>query len=388
MRPHPVFADMPTTVFETMSGLARAHDAINLGQGFPDAPGSESLRRIAAEALMTGSNQYPPSRGLPELRHAVVEHYGRLQGLSLAFEGVLITSGATEALAAALLAFVNSGDEVVILEPAYDAYRPLIERAGGVASPVRLVSPGWRLTEAAIEAVIGPRTRAVLFNNPHNPTGRAFDPEERAAVARICVRHDLIAISDEVWEHVIFDGREHRSLLSEPGMAERALKIGSAGKMFGMTGWKVGFLCGSPALVEPVAKAHQFLTFSTPPNLQSAVAVGLAWDDAAFLSSRQVLQRSRDRLAEGLLAAGYALTPSEGTYFLGLDLGASGIALTDHEFCLRIVAEFGVAAIPMSAFTTGADEGAIVRLCFAKADPVLDLAVERLQSARRHLRSV
>ncbi len=283
MRAHPVFADMPVTIFEIMSGLAREHDAINLGQGFPDDQGPESLRSLAADALMTGSNQYAPSRGLPELRHAVVEHYGRMQDVSLTFDGVLITSGATEALAASIMAFVHPGDEVIIFEPAYDAYRPLIERAGGVAVPVRLQPPSWRLTEESIEAAVTPRTRMVVFNNPHNPTARAFGAHEVAALARVCVRHDLIAVSDEVWEHVIFDGRRHRSMIAESGMASRTLKIGSAGKMFGMTGWKIGFVCGDPALVDPVARAHQFITFATPPNLQGAVAAGLAWPEAAFV---------------------------------------------------------------------------------------------------------
>jgi aspartate/methionine/tyrosine aminotransferase len=304
-----------------------------------------------------------------------------MHGVPLQFDGVLITSGATEAIAASISAYVQPGDEGIVFEPAYDAYRPLIERAGGVAVPVRLDPPTWRLTEAAIEAAITPRTRAVVFNNPHNPTARAFDADEVAALARVCVRHDLIAISDEVWEHVLFDGRRHHALIAEPGMAARTLKIGSAGKMFGMTGWKIGFVCGDPALVDPVAKAHQFLTFATPPNLQTAVAAGLAWDASAFIEMQQGLQRSRDRLASGLQAQGFVLTPSEGTYFLGADLKASGIALDDEAFCRRVVAEFGVAAIPLSAFVTGGGDGSTIRLCFAKADAVLGEAVERLGRA-------
>ncbi|WP_298158477.1 aminotransferase [Brevundimonas sp.] len=386
MRAHPVFADMPVTIFETMSGLAREHGAINLGQGFPDDQGPESLRRLAADALMTGSNQYAPSRGLPELRHAVVEHYGRLQGVDLTFDGVLITSGATEAIAASILAFVHPGDEVIIFEPAYDAYRPLIERAGGVAVAIRLQPPSWRLTQEAIEAAVTARTRMVVFNNPHNPTARAFDADEVAALARVCVRHDLIAVSDEVWEQVIFDGRRHRPLIAEPGMAARTLKIGSAGKMFGMTGWKIGFVCGDPALVDPVAKAHQFLTFATPPNLQVAVAAGLAWPEAAFVEMRAGLQRSRDRLAAGLSARGFVLIPGEGTYFLGVDLAASDIALSDEAFCRRAVIEFGVAAIPLSAFVSDDAAGSVIRLCFAKADAVLDEAVGRLGRAAEALR--
>lgn len=380
---HPVFADIPVTIFETMSGLAREHGALNLGQGFPDDQGPEDLRRLAAEALMTGSNQYAPSRGLPELRHAVVEHYARLQGVDLSFDGVLVTSGATEAIAASISAFVQTGDEVLIFEPAYDAYRPLIERAGGVAVAVRLEPPLWRLTAEAIEAAITPRARMVVFNNPHNPTARAFDADEVGLLARACVAHDLIAISDEVWEHVVFDGRRHRSLIAEPGMATRTLKIGSAGKMFGMTGWKIGFVCGDPALVGPVAKAHQFLTFATPPNLQFAVAAGLAWPEDRFVEMRAGLQRSRDRLASGLADQGFILTPGEGTYFLNIDLAASGVILPDRDFSLRTVAGFGVASIPLSAFLSGEPTGAVARLCFAKGDVVLDQAVERLGRARR-----
>jgi N-succinyldiaminopimelate aminotransferase len=386
MRFHPVFQTMPTTIFETMSGLARTHGAINLGQGFPDAPGPEDLRRLAAEAVIHGSNQYAPSRGLPELRAAVVEHYGRMQNVALTTAGVLITSGATEAIAAAVLAVVSPGDEVVVLEPVYDAYVPLIERAGGVAVRVRLSPPHWRITADLLEAAAGPKTRALMFNNPLNPAGRAFDAEEVATVARFCVRRDLIAISDEVWEHVIFDGRSHRSLLAEPGMAGRTLKIGSAGKMFGLTGWKIGFVCGAPEIVDPVAKAHQFLTFSTPPNLQTAVAAGLGWPEARFLAMRTELQASRDRLASGLKAQGYVVTASEGTYFLCLDLKASGIDLTDEDVCRRLVTDFGVAAIPVSAFMTGPSaETGVVRLCFAKADDVLDEAILKLGRARAML---
>ena len=384
---HPLFADLPVTVFETMSGLARTHRAINLGQGFPDTPGPAALRRLAAEAVMTGSNQYPPSRGLPELREAVVEHYGRLQGVALSIDGVLVTSGATEGLAAALFAHLRPDDEVLIFEPAYDAYRPLIERAGGTVRAVSLQPPSWRLTEEHLDAAVGPRTRLVLFNTPGNPTARVFDAEEISALARVCERHDLRVISDEVWEHVVFDGGRHASLLAEDGLRDRTIKIGSAGKMFGMTGWKVGFVCGDPMLMEPVAKAHQYLTFATPPHLQSAVAVGLGWPAETFSAQADDLQRSRDRLASGLVEAGYALLPAEGTYFLNLDLAASGLMLTDQAFCARIVTEHGVAAIPVSAFTAGAAEGSIVRLCFAKADAVLDEAVARLAKARRALSS-
>lgn len=385
MSAHPVFADMPVTVFERMSGLARQHGAINLGQGFPDAPGPEALRRLAAEAVLNGSNQYAPSRGDPVLREAVLEHYGRLQGVDLSVDGVVVTSGATEAIAAALLAHVRPGDEVVIFEPAYDAYRPLIERAGGVVRAVSLAPPTWRLTQAALEAAVGPATRMVLFNNPLNPAARVFDAEEIAALTRVCVRHDLIVVSDEVWEHVVFDGRSHLTLLAVPGMADRIIKIGSAGKMFGLTGWKVGFACGAPDLIAPVAKAHQFLTFSTPPNLQTAVAAGLSWPLDWFEAMRRDLARSRDRLSQALVAQGYVVTPSEGAYFLCLDLAASGVSMDDDAFCDRIVTDFGVAAVPLSAFERTPTTRNIVRLCFAKGDALLDQAAERLGQARRAL---
>lgn len=385
-RLNPVYADMGVTVFETMSGLARDLGAINLGQGFPDAPGPRALLEAAARAVLDGPNQYPPSRGLPDLRSAVARHYGRFQNLDLTEAGVLINSGATEAIAAALLAVVRPGDGVIVIEPAYDAYGPLVQRGGGVVQPVRLAPPDWRITEATLEAAITPATRALILNNPHNPTGRVFNADELAAVAAVCVRNDLIAISDEVWEHIVFDGRPFASLLAQPGMADRTIKIGSAGKMFGLTGWKVGFACGDPALIEVVARAHQFLTFTTPPNLQTAVAEGLDWPDKWFIDMRADLQRSRDRLADGLTRHGFVVTPGEGTYFLCIDLPASGLPVDDEAVCMRLVKEFGVAAIPVSAFQSGPTTG-VMRLCFAKADAVLDEAIDRLGRAAQAMRS-
>ena len=386
MRAHPVFADMPVTVFEHMSGLARSLGAINLGQGFPDDAGPLDLRQAAAEALISGSNQYAPSRGLPELRQAVADHYRAFQGLEYEPQNVVVTSGATEAIAASILALVNEGDEVLIFEPAYDAYRPLVERAGAIARPIRLEPPLWRLDAAQIEAAVTPRTRVVLFNTPMNPVARVFDEADLAVLADVCVRHDLIVISDEVWEHIVFDGRRHLSLAAASGMADRTVKIGSAGKMFGMTGWKIGFACAPVALIEPIARAHQFLTFSSAPNLQSAVSLGLGWPQERFDAMRAGLQRSRDRLAGGLRDVGYSVDSGQGTYFLTLDLPGSGIELGDADFCDRIVRRHGVAAIPVSAFVSGGGQGRTVRLCFAKADAVLDQAVERLGVALHAIR--
>jgi len=280
---NPIFANLPTSVFEVMSRLARETGAVNLGQGFPDDPGPEDVRRKAAEAVVDGWNQYPPMMGLPELRAAVAAHYRHWQNLDLDPDAeVMVTSGATEALAGALLALIEPGDEVVLLEPMYDAYLPLVRRAGGVPRFVTLEPPRFTLTEAALARAFSPKTKVVLFNNPLNPTATVFSSEDLALLADFCVRFEAIAVCDEVWEHVVFDGRRHQPLLKLPGMRERTVKIGSAGKIFSLTGWKVGFVCAAPALMRVLAKAHQFLTFTTPPNLQAAVAYGLSKDDAYF----------------------------------------------------------------------------------------------------------
>jgi len=381
---HPVFDNLPTTIFERMSGLARHHGAINLGQGFPDDQGPLPVREAAARALIEGSNQYPPMRGLPELRAAVAGHYGRTQDLALDPETeVTVTSGATEALAAAFLSLISPGDEVVLFQPLYDAYLPLVRRAGGVPKLVRLSPPEWRFTREMLEAAFGDRTRMVVLNSPLNPAGTVTPEADLALLAEFCVRHDAIAVCDEVWEAVVFDGRRHRPLMAFPGMRERTVKIGSAGKLFGMTGWKVGFLCAAPPLTRALAAAHQFLTFTTPPNLQAGVAWGLTHHRAWFDDMPAALQRSRDRLTAGLRAAGYAVLESQGTYFLNVDLTASGIAEGDVAFCERCVADFGVAAIPVSAFFARDAVTNVVRLCFAKSDATLDAAVERLATARK-----
>ena len=379
---HPVFDNLPTTIFERMSGLARQHGAINLGQGFPDDQGPLPVREAAARALIEGSNQYPPMRGLPELRRAVAEHYRLSQGLDLDEGEVTVTSGATEALAAAFLSLISPGDEVVLFQPLYDAYLPLVRRAGGVPKLVRLTPPDWRFTPAMLEAVFSDKTRMVVLNTPLNPAGVVTPDEDLALLAQFCVRHDTIAVCDEVWEAVVFDGRKHRPLMTFPGMRERTVKIGSAGKLFGMTGWKVGFLMAAPALTKALAAAHQFLTFTTPPNLQTGVAWGLEHHRAWFDEMPEGLQRSRDRLTAGLRASGYVVLESQGTYFLNVDLTASGIDVDDVTFCERCVVEFGVAAIPVSAFFAEDPVTNVVRLCFAKTDATLNAALERLAAAK------
>jgi N-succinyldiaminopimelate aminotransferase len=380
---NPIFSSLPTTIFEEMSGLARAHGAVNLGQGFPDDPGPEAIRAKAADAVLNGYNQYPPMAGLPELRQAVAAHYARTQGLDLDWASeVTVTSGATEALAAAFLALIEPGDEVVVFQPFYDAYLPVIRLAGGVPKLVSLQPPRWRFDRAMLEAAFTERTRFVVLNNPNNPAGTVLPDEDLALLAEFCVAHDVTAICDEVWEQVVFGNARHRPLIAFPGMRERCVKIGSAGKMFGLTGWKVGFLCAAPALTHSLARAHQFLTFTTPPNLQTAVAWGLENSDDWFHRMPRSLERSRDRLADGLQREGFAVLSSQGTYFLNVDLRASGIAEPDRDFCLRAVNKAGVAAIPVSAFYEEDPVTSIMRLCLSKRDETLDAGIERLARAR------
>lgn len=383
---NPGYASLGDTIFDVMSGLARETGAINLGQGFPEWDGPEDVRCKAADALISGPNQYPPMRGLPKLREAVAEHYGRLQGILLDWQSeVTITSGATEALAAALLAVLSPGDEVVLFEPMYDSYLPMLRRAGATARFVRLQPPDWRVNRQALAAAFTEKTRAIVLNTPLNPSASLIGAEDLALIAEQCVRHDCVAISDEVWEHCVFDAARHVSMLSAPGMRDRTIKIGSAGKIFEMTGWKVGFACAAPPLTQAFAKAHQFLTFTTPPNLQEAVAFGLCKPAAHFDAMREKLARARNRLARALEQEGFVTLPASGTYFMAIDLAASGIGLSDAAFATRAVKEAGVATIPFSAFYETLPERALVRLCFAKADDTLDKGVEALAKARRLL---
>ncbi len=373
-----LFANLPTTVFEVMSSLARETGAINLGQGFPDDPGPEDVRRAAADAVLNGYNQYPSMMGLPELRSGIAAHYKHWQGLDLdAGTEVMVTSGATEALAGAILGIVEPGDEVVLFEPMYDAYLPLVRLAGGIPKFVTLQPPHFRLTEEALAKAFSPKTKAVVFNNPLNPTATVFSNEDLNLLSQFCRRFDAIAISDEVWEHVVFDGVTHRPVLGLEGMRDRSVKIGSAGKIFSLTGWKVGFVCAAPHIMKVLAKSHQFLTFTTPPNLQSAVAYGLAKDDAYFEDMRKNFARSRDRFTEGLRTLGFNVIPSQGTYFLNIDITSLNEP-DDVAFCRRLVMEHGVAAIPVSAFYAEGAVKNVVRFCFAKKDSTLDAGLERL----------
>lgn len=375
---NPIFASLPTTVFEVMSQLARETGAINLGQGFPDDPGPEDVRRKAAEAVVSGWNQYPPMMGLPELRQAVSAHYLHHQRLVVDPDReVMITSGATEAIAGALFALIEPGDEVVLFQPMYDAYLPLVRRAGGVPRFVTLKPPHWRFTEEDLDAVFTDRTRVVLINNPLNPAASVFPTEDLDMLGRFCERSGATVISDEVWEHVVFDGRRHVSVLNLPSLRDRSVKIGSAGKIFSLTGWKVGFVVAGAEIMRVLAKAHQFLTFTTPPNLQAAVAYGLAKDDSYFAGMRGEFQRARDLFAAGLAESGFEVLPSAATYFINVDLAGAGID-DDVGFCRRLVSDHGVAAIPVSAFYAEAPVTSVVRFCFAKKDATLTGALDRL----------
>jgi aspartate/methionine/tyrosine aminotransferase len=362
-----VFADLPVTVFEAMSQAARDNNAINLGQGFPDDPGPEDIRRAAADATINGYNQYPSMMGIPELRQAIAAHYGRWHKL--------------EALTSSILAVVEPGDEVVCFQPVYDSYLPIIRQAGGIPRLLRLEPPGWRLTEEMLASVFNEKTKAVLFNNPLNPAAVVYPREDLELLARFCQKFDTIAICDEVWEHVIFDGREHIPLITIPGMRDRTLKVGSAGKIFSLTGWKIGFVCAAPHLLRVAAKVHQFLTFTTAPNLQAAVAYGLGKPDEYFYDMRRDLARSRDRLTKGLESIGFPVLKSQGTYFLTVDLSPLGLNETDVQFCNRIVNDYKVAAIPVSAFYEQDAVTSVVRFCFSKKDETLDTALERLSDA-------
>jgi aspartate/methionine/tyrosine aminotransferase len=382
---NPLYENMPTSVFERMSLLAAKHGAVNLGQGFPDFGWPDEILDAAAKALTSGSNQYPPSRGLPALREAVAAHYQRHHGIDAAADNVCVTSGATEALGAAILATVQPGDEVLIFTPAYDSYAPMIRRAGGIPREIALKPPGWRIEREAMEAAITSSTRAILFNNPHNPAGRLFDRQELETLASIARDHGLVVISDEVWEHVLLDSQPFTSLLALPGMAERTIKIGSAGKFFSLTGWKVGWMVASPELAGVVARAHQFLTFSTAPNLQAAVAFGLDEGDAWLGPMRQRFARARDRMIEGLRAVGYQVLHPASTYFLCVDLAASGLALDDESFAVAAVEKAGVAVVPLSAFAEDQPSRHLVRLCFGKKDETVDAGVAAMARAKEIL---
>ncbi|HTN15463.1 MAG TPA: aminotransferase [Sphingomonadaceae bacterium] len=372
-----------TTIFERMSALARETGAINLGQGFPDREHAPELIEAARRALVERSNQYPPMRGLAELRLAISDYYARGQGLNLAGEEIVVTSGATEALAASILATIRPGDEAILLQPCYDAYLPLVERAGGTAKLVNLEPPLWSVHKETIRASIGPKTRLIVLNTPSNPTGTIVPREQLEQLGEICAEHDLTLLCDEVWEGMIFDGTPHVSPLAIPSLGKRAIKVGSAGKIFSLTGWKVGWAIAAPELANRIAAQHQFLTFTTATPLQWAVAEGLTLPREWHEAHRAQYGASRQRLVEGLEAAGYKVLPSSGTWFVTVDLAASGLPADDVLVAERLIREAGVVTIPVSAFYHDTKEKGFLRLCFAKQDAVLDEALAKLAGFRK-----
>ncbi|MBQ0893163.1 pyridoxal phosphate-dependent aminotransferase [Micromonospora sp. U56] len=374
-----------TTIFAEMSALAVRTGAVNLGQGFPDSDGPPEMLAAAAEALRGGQNQYPPGPGIPALRRAVADHQRRFHGLEYDPDGeIVVTAGATEAIAASILALCEPGDEVVCFEPYYDSYAASIALAGAVRRPVTL-RPGddgrYAFDPAALRAAFGPRTRLVLLNSPHNPTGKVFTPDELALVAELCQEHDAYAVTDEVYEHLVFPdaAAPHVPLATLPGMRERTLRISSAGKTFSCTGWKVGWASGPAPLVSAVLRVKQFLTFVNAAPLQPAVAVALALPDSYFTDFQEGMRRRRDQLVAGLTDAGFnALTP-EGTYFVTADVTALG-GRDGVEFCRSLPERCGVVAVPTQVFYDDPEAGRrLVRFAFCKRPEVLTDAVTRLR---------
>ncbi|MFV2083299.1 pyridoxal phosphate-dependent aminotransferase [Micromonospora sp. LOL_021] len=377
-----------TTIFAEMSALAVRTGAVNLGQGFPDTDGPTVMLTAATEALRSGHNQYPPGPGIPALRTAVARNQQRFWGLDYDPETeVLITAGATEAITAAILALCEPGDEVVCFEPYYDSYAAAIALAGAVRRPVTLRPDGdgrYAFDPAALRAAVGPRTRLVLLNSPHNPTGKVFTVAELTAIAAICQEHDIWAVTDEVYEHLVFTDADtpHVPLATLPGMRDRTLRISSAGKTFSCTGWKIGWASGPAALVTATARVKQFLTYVNGGPLQPAVAVALDLPDSYYTGLRQSMQAQRDQLVAGLSEAGFRVLVPEGTYFATADISALG-GSDGIEFCLSLPERCGVVAVPTQVFYDEPDAGRLlVRFAFCKRPEVLAEASRRLAGLR------
>jgi N-succinyldiaminopimelate aminotransferase len=366
-----------------MSALAHSTGAINLGQGFPDTDGPDEVREVAVQALRDGHNQYPPGPGIAPLRAAIAGHQQRFYGIELDPDGeVLVTTGATEAIAAALLALCEPGDEVVTFEPYYDSYAACIALAGAERRPVTLRPPDYAIDPDALAAAFSPRTRLVLLNSPHNPTGKVFTRAELELVAEHCRARGILAVTDEVYEHLVFDGREHLPLSTLPGMAERTVTISSAGKTFSFTGWKIGWASGPRALVAAVQTAKQFLTFVSGTPFQYAIAHALTLPDAYFECFRADLEAKRDRLCGGLEAAGLDVFRPAGTYFVTTDIRPLG-EHDGHAFCLALPERAGVVAVPTVVFYDDKDAGRpLVRFAFCKRDEVIDEAAARIAGLR------
>jgi N-succinyldiaminopimelate aminotransferase len=376
-------AGLGTTIFAEMSELAVATGSVNLGQGFPDTDGPAEIARAAAEAIMTGrGNQYPPGAGIPELRQAIAAHQRRFYDVAVDPDReVLVTAGATEAIAAALLALVEPGDEVIAFEPYYDSYAACIAMAGGLRVPVTLRAPDFRPDLDKLRAAVTDRTRLILLNSPHNPTGSVFTRAELTAIAELACARDLLVVSDEVYEHMVFDG-EHVHVASLPGMRERTVSISSAAKTFSFTGWKIGWVTGTPELVAAVRSVKQFLTFVSGGPFQYAIAQALALPDEYYHSIAAGLAAKRDLMCDGLAAAGFEVFRPDGTYFITTDIRPFG-EVSGLEFCRKLPYSAGVVAIPSAVFYDNADAGQFqVRFAFCKKEEVLVEALARLSQLR------
>jgi N-succinyldiaminopimelate aminotransferase len=376
-------AGLGTTIFAEMSELAVATGSVNLGQGFPDTDGPAEIARAAADAILAGrGNQYPPGAGIPELRRAIADHQRRFYGLAVDPDGeVLVTAGATEAIAAALLALVEPGDEVIAFEPYYDSYAACIAMAGGVRVPITLRAPGFRPDLDELRAAITRRTRLILLNSPHNPTGSVFTRAELTAIAELACAHDLLVISDEVYEHMVFTG-EHVPVASLPGMRERTASISSAAKTFSFTGWKIGWVTGTKEIVSAVRTVKQFLTYVSGGPFQYAIASALSLPDEYFRSIAATLAVKRDLMCDGLAAAGFDVYRPDGTFFIMTDIRPFG-DVSGLEFCRKLPYEAGVVAIPSVVFYDNVDAGQFqVRFAFCKKEEVLSEALSRLAVLR------
>jgi N-succinyldiaminopimelate aminotransferase len=370
------------TIFSEMSALAVATGSINLGQGFPDTDGPDAIKRAAIRAIEAGHNQYPPVDGISELRHAIAWHQKQYNGLDFSPDTeILVTAGATEAIAASLLSLCEPGDDVVLFEPYYDSYAACTAMAGAQRRVVQLHAPLWSFDRESLEAAITDRTRLILMNTPHNPTGKVFSRSELEIVADACRRHDLIAVTDEVYEHLVYES-PHISLASLPGMAERTITISSAAKTFSFTGWKVGWACARPELIRAIRTAKQFLTFVNAAPFQYAIAEGLMQSDEYLVQVAQTLRQKRDLLASGLADVGFHVFESPGTFFLTTDIAP----LSDKDgytFCVELAERCSVVAIPSSVFYDDKAAGkSLVRWMFSKRLEVLEDAVGRLRRLR------
>ena len=371
-----------TTIFAEMSGIAIATNSINLGQGFPDTDAPREILDAAIDAINGGLNQYPPGPGMPVLRNAIAAHQQRFYGLEYDPDSeVLVTVGATEALASALIGMLDTGDEVVVFDPMFDSYAPCIAMAGGVVKSVLLRPPNYTFDPDEFRRAITPTTKLILLNTPHNPTGRVFTREEMQFIADVAIERDLIVVTDEVYEHLVFDGTEHIAMASLPGMRERTLSISSGGKTFNTTGWKIGWVCGPAALVQATRTAKQFLTYVGGGPFQPAIALGLGLPDSFFEGVASGLQAQRDRLLPGLVAAGFHVMPTSGTYFVTVDIRPLQPDGDGMAFCRALPHRCGVVAIPNEVLYADKAAGRhLVRFAFCKRLEVLDEAVSRLSS--------